>query len=105
VPFVDVLWRQLKKWRQEEVFGLWLAIGLIFVLGWFFGAVFWVTDQTSLWWADNVRYVMPAEIALLWLVVRDDAKPSTLRWTICLVILFAMSMYPPIYYLPESSAG
>lgn len=105
VPFVDILWRQLKKWRQEEVFGLWLAIGLIFVLGWFFGAVFWVTDQTSLWWADNVRYVMPAEIALLWLVVRDDAKPSTLRWTICLVILFAMSMYPPIYYLPELNAG
>ena len=105
VPFLDVLWRQLKKWRQEEVFGLWLAIGLIFVLGWFFGAVFWVTDQTSLWWADNVRYVMPAEIALLWLVVRDDAKPSTWRWAICLVLLFLMSMYPPIYYLPELNAG
>ena len=75
LPFADTLWRQLKRWREEEVFGLWLAIGLIFVLGWFFAAVFWVTDQTSLWWADNVRYVMPAEIAILWLIVRDDARP------------------------------
>jgi hypothetical protein len=105
VPFVDILWRQLKKWRQEEVFGLWLAIGLIFVLGWFFGAVFWVTDQTSLWWADNVRYVMPAEIALLWLVVRDDARPSTWRWALCLAIMFVMSYAPPIYSLPEFSPG
>jgi 4-amino-4-deoxy-L-arabinose transferase-like glycosyltransferase len=101
VPFVDVLWRQLKRWREEEVFGLWLAIGLIFVLGWFFAAVFWVTDQTSLWWADNVRYVMPAEIAILWLIVRDDAKPSLWRWSICFAVLLAMSMLPPPYYLTQ----
>jgi hypothetical protein len=101
VPFLDVLWRQLKKWRNEEVFGLWLAIGLIFVLGWFFAAVFWVTDQTSIWWADNVRYIMPAEIALLWLVVRDQAKPSLWRWSICFGVLVAMALLPPPYYLTE----
>jgi hypothetical protein len=101
LPFVDTLWRQLKRWRDEEAFGLWLAIGLIFVLGWFFAAVFWVNDQTSLWWADNVRYVMPAEIAILWLIVRDDARPSLWRWSICFAVLFAMSMLPPPYYLTQ----
>ena len=101
LPFVDVLWRQLKEWRSEEVFGLWLAIGLIFVLGWFFGAVFWVTDQTSLLWADNVRYVMPASIALLWLIVRGEARPAIWRWSICFLILFVTAMLPPTYYLPE----
>lgn len=98
LPFVDILWRQLKRWREEEVFGLWLAIGLIFVLGWFFAAVFWVTDQTSLLWADNVRYVMPAEIAILWLIVRDDARPSLRRWAFCFAVLFAMVLPPAIYF-------
>ena len=101
LPFVGIFWRQLKNWRSEEVFGLWLAIGLIFVLGWFFGAVFWVTDQTNLFWADNVRYVMPAEIALLWLIVRDEPKQSLWRWSFCFLVLFLMCMLPPSYYLPE----
>jgi hypothetical protein len=101
LPFVGVFWRQLKNWRNEEVFGLWLAIGLIFVLGWFFGAVFWVTDQTNLLWADNVRYVMPAEIALLWLIVRDEPKQSLWRWSFCFLVLFLMCILPPSYYLPE----
>ena len=40
---------------------------------------------------DNVRYVMPAEIALLWLIVRDEPKQSALALVICFLVLFLMS--------------
>lgn len=98
LPFAGSLWRQLRQWRQEEPFGLWLAVGLIFILGWLFAAVFWVNERTSLLWADNVRYVMPASIPLLWLVVRDQER-STIRWTVCFAILLAMCLLPPVFLL------
>jgi 4-amino-4-deoxy-L-arabinose transferase-like glycosyltransferase len=84
----------LRHWKDEEAFGLWLAIGLIFVLGWIFDAVFWVNDQTSFLYADPVRYVMPASMPLLWLIVRHG-KPSTAAWSTTFLILAAFCFAPP----------
>jgi hypothetical protein len=97
VPYIPLRagWRPaLAHWRDEAAFGLWMAIGLIFVLGWFFAAVFWVREQTSFLFADPLRYVMPACVPLLWLIVRYG-HPSTRAWAVTFAILAVMCFAPP----------
>jgi 4-amino-4-deoxy-L-arabinose transferase-like glycosyltransferase len=98
LPLIKSLRGALRHWKEEFAFGMWLSIALIFVLGWFFAAVFWVGEQTSLLWADPVRYVMPASIPLLWLVVRYG-KPSVRAWSATFVILAVMCLAPPVLLL------
>jgi hypothetical protein len=95
LPFVPLLggFRQsLREWKREDVSGLWLAVGLVFVLGWFFAGVFWVSEQTNLLWADAIRYVMPAQIPLLWLLVRDNQPQGTRRWAIAYGIMLLTTL-------------
>jgi 4-amino-4-deoxy-L-arabinose transferase-like glycosyltransferase len=90
LPFLPLLggFRQsLREWKREDVSGLWLAVGLVFVLGWFFAGVFWVSEQTNLLWADAIRYVMPAQIPLLWLLVRDNQPQRTRPWATTFTIM------------------
>jgi len=100
VPLARPLLAGLRRWREEEAFGLMLAVGLIFSLGWFFAAAFWATDHDSLTWADPVRYVMPAQVPLLWLTLRRDHRASTRAWAASYVLLLAMSLLIPILMLP-----
>lgn len=44
LPFLPLLRgfaEPLRRWKEEEVSGLWLSVGLVFVLGWFFAGAFW----------------------------------------------------------------
>jgi 4-amino-4-deoxy-L-arabinose transferase-like glycosyltransferase len=98
VPLIGGIRAGLRHWREEESFGMWLAIGLIFVMGWFFAAIFWVTEQTSFIWADPVRYVMPASVPLLWLVVKHG-RPSPRAWATTYLILTVLCVLSPAFLL------
>lgn len=103
LPLLRGFCRPLARWKEEEVSGLWLAVGLIFALGWFFTAAFWVVEQTNLLWADPIRYVAPAQIPLLWLLVRDGGPFSTRSWTISFLILAILCVYMPFLMFPEGN--
>ncbi|MEP7378443.1 MAG: glycosyltransferase family 39 protein [Chloroflexota bacterium] len=91
LPLLGGFRQSLREWKREDVSGLWLAIGLVFVLGWFFAGVFWVSERTNLLWADAIRYVMPAQIPLLWLLLRDGQPQRRLPWALSFVIMLAMT--------------
>jgi hypothetical protein len=84
-----------RKWRAEDALGLWMTVGLIFFLGWLFAAIFWVNEDTSLLWADPMRYVMAAQVPLLWLILREGGPYSTRAWTASYVILVALTLLLP----------
>jgi 4-amino-4-deoxy-L-arabinose transferase-like glycosyltransferase len=95
LPFLPLLrgFRQsLQEWKREDVSGLWLAVGLVFVLGWFFAGAFWVTERTNLLWADAIRYVMPAQIPLLWLLLRDGQPQRTRPWALSFLIMLVTTI-------------
>jgi hypothetical protein len=99
LPFLPLLrgFRQpLSEWKREDVSGLWLAVGLVFILGWFFASVFWVSERTSLLWADAIRYVIPAQIPLLWLLLRDGQAQSTPRWAATFAIMLVTVLISPL---------
>lgn len=105
LPFVPLLPRLAaaaanRKWRAEDALGLWMTVGLVFFLGWLFAAIFWVNEDTSLLWADPMRYVMAAQIPLLWLIVRDGPPFSTRAWTASFVILLALTLLLPYLLQP-----
>jgi hypothetical protein len=87
LPFARDLARSLRRLREEETSGLWLSVALIFVLGWFFAGAFWVPEQTNLLWADPVRYLAPAQIPLLWLLVRDREPAQAWKWVTSFALL------------------
>ncbi len=95
----------LRRWKEEQISGLWLAVALIFILGWFFAAAFWVTEQTNLLWADPVRYVMPAQVPLLWLLVRDGRPQPTRNWTLSFFVLALMSLGMHVLLIPGNVFG
>ena len=98
LPFVPLLGgfqASLRRWKEEETFGLWLMTGLIFVLGWFFSAAFWVGEESNIVSAYTTRYVMPAQVPLLWLLVRNRVLVSTWRWALSFLILGVLSMVMP----------
>ena len=102
VPFLPLLRgfaRSLREWKREDVSGLWLSVGLVFVLGWFFAGAFWVSEQTNLLWADAIRYVMPAQIPLLWLLLRDGQSQRTRAWALTFAIMLPLSLW--LHYLLE----
>ncbi len=82
--------------HREDVSGVLLAIGLIFVLGLLFAASFYVYENDPYYWLQPVRYVAPAAIPLLWLVVAYSGRPfSWSRWALFGV---AMSLLPLVLY-------
>jgi len=100
VPLAPALRRALRNWRDEQALGLWMTVGLIFLLGWFFAAAFWVSERTSLLWADPIRYVAPAQVPLLWLIVRERQAFNTRAWALSLVILGLLLVAMPLLLAP-----
>ena len=95
LPFLPLLGgfrESVRRWMDEDVSGLWLSVALVFVLGWFFAGAFWVSEQTSLLWGDPIRYMAPAQVPLLWLLLRSRGRASTLGWALSYAILLVMAL-------------
>ena len=105
LPFAPLLPRLAasaanRRWRAEDALGLWMTVGLIFFLGWLFAAIFWVNEDTSLLWADPLRYVMAAQVPLLWLIMREGGPYSTRAWSFSLLILALLTLVMPFLLQP-----
>jgi 4-amino-4-deoxy-L-arabinose transferase-like glycosyltransferase len=87
MPVLGTLRARLARWREEEPLGLLLTAGLVFGLGWFFAAVTWLNEGSSLVWPDPLRYIAPAQVPLLWLVVREKPLPGTRAWLLMYLAL------------------
>ena len=103
VPLRSGFAASLRRPVDEEVLGLWLSVGLFCILGWFFAAAFWVTERSNLLWADALRYVMPAQIPLLWLLVRNPQRAVTPKWLASLLILGLLAVAVPLLMFPEGN--
>lgn len=68
--------RRMPKLSDEHYSGLWLAVGLTYVLAWIVAGILWTLERTPIFWLDQIRYVVLANPILLWLVVKD-AKIET----------------------------
>ncbi|HET6398089.1 MAG TPA: glycosyltransferase family 39 protein, partial [Candidatus Thermoplasmatota archaeon] len=87
LPYAFLLWPEIRRSgrevRTESVSALWLAVVLVWIIGWLMSSVFWVREQSTIFWLDNHRYVVMALPAVLWLVARDaDWRSPRLRWRV-----------------------
>lgn len=71
VPMLPESWKATKRIREEDTSALWLSVFLIWVIAWAISAMFWVFEQSSLYWLDNHRYVVIGLLPLAWLVLRE----------------------------------
>ncbi|UCD92134.1 MAG: glycosyltransferase family 39 protein [Methanobacteriota archaeon] len=73
--FVGVYWlKELKdtpKISDEHYSGLWLAVGLTYLLAWVISGIIWTIERNPIFWVDQIRYVVMANVIVLWLVVKD----------------------------------
>lgn len=69
--FLPELRRSLRRVREEETSAVWLAVVLVFVIGWIVSSFFWTVERTPIWWHDNLRYVVIAFPVLLWAALRE----------------------------------
>lgn len=92
IPLLPETWRSLRRIREEETSALWLSTILVTIIAWFFTAMFWVYENTSLYWLDNHRYFLIALLPLGWLLLRE-ARPERasfrIRYVLLLLALFA----------------
>jgi len=62
------LFTSIKNWKEEENSGLWFAtIGITILLGAIFCSMFFLIENTPLFWIDNMRYILIALLPLIWL--------------------------------------
>jgi len=91
VPFLPESWRATKRIREEETSALWLSVFLVWVTSWVIASMFWVFEQSSLYWFDNHRYVIIGLLPLAWLLLREarwDRASTRIRYGALLVSLF-----------------
>ena len=69
--FMPELRRSMSRLREHETSAIWLAVCLVFVIGWVVSSFFWTVEQTPIWWHDNLRYVVISSPVLLWLALRE----------------------------------
>ncbi|MHB8605363.1 MAG: ArnT family glycosyltransferase [Thermoplasmatota archaeon] len=96
VPLSPEVQASLKRIREERESALWLAVILVFLTAWIMASIFWVYEQTSLYWLDNHRYVVIAFLPLVWLAVRraDISRAFTrLRFFTLIVTLALVSVF------------
>ena len=92
IPFLPESWRATKRIKEEETSALWLSVFLVWVTAWLIAAMFWVFEQSSLYWLDNHRYVIIGLLPLAWLLLReaDWTRAGTrLRYIVLVLSLFA----------------
>jgi hypothetical protein len=103
IPVLRTLRARLRRWREEEPLGLLLTAGLVFGLGWFFAAVTWLSESSSLVWPDPLRYTAPAQVPLLWLLVRERPLPPARAWAgmyVAMGVLFVFLTWLQIGNVP-----
>jgi hypothetical protein len=115
-PFVVALWpearRSLAKWRDEPTSALWLATGLVLLLGLFFAASYYSMgpSREDALRFDNMRYGLVAIVPLAWALAREsdwDDRATRRRWGFLgalLVVGGARGRAVPPQYLPAEAA-
>ncbi|HWH08336.1 MAG TPA: glycosyltransferase family 39 protein, partial [Candidatus Thermoplasmatota archaeon] len=92
--FLPESWRATKRIREEQTSALWLSVFLVWVIAWIISSMFWVFEQSSLYWFDNHRYVVIGLLPLGWLLLREaklDRASTRLRVILLTLSLFAGS--------------
>lgn len=92
LPFLPESWKATKRVREEETSALWLSVFLVWVIAWVIASMFWVFEQSSLYWLDNHRYIVIGLLPLGWLVLREARmERASFRWRYALMLasLFA----------------
>ena len=73
--FVGGYWlqhlRRTPKVSDEHYSGLWLAVGLTYLLAWIISGIYWTLEHSPWFWLDQGRYIVVANVVVLWLVVKD----------------------------------
>ncbi len=95
-PFLPEAARSLRRIREEHTSALWLSVGLVTLIAWVITAMFWVYEQSDVYWWDNHRYVVIAYLPLAWAlfrVARTDRGGFRLRYLLLVVGLLAFSAY------------
>jgi len=100
VPLAFVFTPQIlagaKRWRDETVSLDLLAILLLIVIGWLIAAAQGVYEHTNPWWGDPIRYVAPARVPLIWVVLRKGTA-GPVRWIAAGVLsLLEVLLMPPL---------
>jgi len=65
--------KAMKK-LEERNSALFLSIFLVYIVGMYFASAFWVFEHHPLFWFLIIRYVMPANISIIWLVINYYAN-------------------------------
>lgn len=90
-PMLPETWKATKRIREEQTSALWLSVVLVWVIAWVIAGMFWVFEQSSLYWLDNRRYVLIGYVPILWLVLRE-ARPERASFRLRYVLL-ALSLF------------
>lgn len=99
LPYVVAFWPEVKRsWarvREEHESALWMGVGLITLISWFVAAMFWVMEESGVFWLDNLRYIVVAFVPLAWMGVKHaDLRSPRFRarfYAIGLVMTIAMA--------------
>lgn len=94
VAFLPESWRATKRIKEEHTSALWLSVFLVWTIAWAMSAMFWVFEQSSLYWFDNHRYVVIGLLPLGWLLLREaklERASTRLRVILLTLSLFAAS--------------
>ena len=94
VAFLPESWRAARRFRDERTSALWLSVFLVWVIAWAISSMFWVFEQSSLYWFDNHRYVVIGLLPLAWLLLREarlERASTRLRVILLTLSLFAAS--------------
>ena len=92
LPMLPESWRATKRIREEHTSALWLSVFLVWVIAWIISSMFWVFEQSGLYWFDNHRYVVIGLLPLGWLLLREARMHRAsfrLRYGLLLLSLFA----------------
>jgi len=87
--------RRAPKITDEHYSGLWLAVGLTYVLAWIIAGILWVHERNPVFWVDQLRYVAVGTVPLFWLVVKDADLGSVAfrrKLAATLVVLLAVAV-------------
>ncbi|MEA3199670.1 MAG: hypothetical protein QOE90_1098 [Thermoplasmata archaeon] len=96
-----------RRWREERMGALWLAALIPLVAGVVFTTSFYMTEHRSLVDFDNIRYLTPAIVPAIWLVIgfwpveEDPAAESGLaaRRRHEVPLLIAAALYVALLFL------